>query len=86
MQHYEVRVKQEVPYYDPSDESFEPSGYIQEYTAGRFDAKHMAIIFAKALEDTIAASQGYVVTAYTPEVFLVEISNSDKYIDYKTES
>ena len=79
---YEVRVRQEIPYWngDDDDEIMETTGKVEEYVAGTFKAEHMARIFKDALEMKIAEEQNFVSTAFTPDVTIWEVTKERKQI------
>ena len=72
---YEVKVTQEIPYWDGNDETtMETTGPISEYIAGTFRAGHMARLFADALEQQIAEKSGFVSNAFTPQVTIWKVT------------
>lgn len=75
---YQVKVAQEIPFWSGDDEFdiCESSGKVEEYVAGTFPSEHLARVFAEALGQKIAESNGYVVSAFTPKVTVLMVYRS----------
>jgi len=81
---YQVRVIQEVPFWDydmDEEEAQVSTGYKEEYVAGTFSAEHNAKLFAKALEERIAEKNGYVTNCFTPRVSIIRIRQTEELLD-----
>ena len=75
---FEVKIKQEIPYWDSDDEMVtESTGQVTEYVVGTFQTEHMAELFAKALRDDISRENGFVTTQFTPVVSVVPLAEEN---------
>lgn len=80
-EYYQVKTIQEIPYAEWDDDfgdftATESTGKVEEYIAGTFPALHLAQLFTKALEQSIAESTGYTVNCFTPKVAILKVERS----------